>query len=64
MGLVSRRPRTYAVRVEFDAPSCPVCGTVLSDTPGAFVCVRDGYRLPYADVEMPPVFDGPSVKGG
>lgn len=49
---------------EFGHPHCPECDIVMRDTTGGWVCPHCGHVQQWADVEMPPEFDGPSIHGG
>lgn len=49
-------------------PRCPDCGVLMRDDPRGYKCPSCGYledhSAEYAQIEMPPEFDGPSIQGG
>lgn len=45
-------------------PRCPHCGIVMRDIDHGSVCPECGYTELFVAVDMPPEFDGPSIKGG
>ncbi|MCT1394394.1 MULTISPECIES: hypothetical protein [Microbacterium] len=46
-------------------PHCPEDDIVMRDVAGGWQCPHCGYHLVVGgDIEMPPEFDGPSIRGG
>ncbi len=48
-----------------DPLTCPTCGVLLHETPGAFECPSCGFRIAYDAAERPQPTDAPpSIHGG
>lgn len=44
-------------------PHCPECDVVMRTEPHAFACPNCGHLQLFDEVQMPPEFDGPSLRG-